>query len=878
MESPTPTRRLRRALVLAAALLVTFVLVALGIRAALPAAIARAFDWAAARYLDAPARVGAVELALWRGEITLSDVVVGVPGSGAEAAALEPSSAWLYGERVFAHLAWRDLLERRLRFQALVLDAPGVRLVRTADGAIVPWPARKEAPEAQGTSAAPEATGGPMPDAAATAEDEPFEDRPAGEAPPEDEAAPRHPAEEAEAGRESTAERWELILEKLVLRRPDLALADATAPDLELLRVAAGELGLDGLRLRGEHIALAGIDVTGPVVRVHPEMLARLPRAERAGSRGEDPDAPTAPAPDAPGATGPPADAGEEVRPGSRIEPGGALATTRIERVHVEAAKVTWLGPGGPLDLRVALEAQEVRAEPGSAFPVALSLGVGEGAIEADGRVNLDPFAFAGRVRWQALSVPFVLAAVAPELLPWLRASDTAGELEVRVGAEDGREDGAAALHVAGHASLRELSFADPDERELVLELEALDMEVRALRVPLGVERAAVDDPLSAEGEPPADQRSIEIDFGHVHAVRPSLSHARPTPALDALLAGWQAPPEAEPAAPPISISLAQLEFSRGRLELRDADLEPPFAVILTSVSLEARELHWPEPRVEEVRLRAVAPGDAPLRVDVTMHGEEAQGILDLERLALTPFEAHAARATGYRPRAGSGSLRIEAQRTGPRVELANDLTLHQLEVSAVDPGLFERRFGVSLGFALALLRDRRGNVRLRAPTAFDAGRGRVDPAAVATSALRQALVSAMNAPFRLLGVVLPADRPARPGEIELVLASAPGREEVRGEPPPFPALVALLADRPGLALVLRGRAGPDDRDALAEALGMDAADLPAERLVALAERRAEWARDDALEAGMDAARLKLAAPEVPAPPGVLIELVARDG
>jgi hypothetical protein len=878
----------------------------LGVRLALPAALARVLPWASERYLDAPARVSSVELDLLRGEIALSGLLVGAPASEVEPDALRAATAWLRGERVSVRLAWRDLLQRRVRLHALVLDGPGVRLVRKADGSIDPLAAGDAAP-------APEAE-------------------------PEAETATHPPPED-----EPSDDGWEIVLEKLVLRRPGLALDDATAPDLELVHVAADEISLDGLHLRGDTIALGGIDVTAPVVRVRQEMMgggggaaAAVAEPEAAGAAGaaapaepeadpvaalalpEDPGAAQAEAPAAPEEADPPAAAAQATDTDDEAQSVGALAGTRIERLTIEAAKVTWLGPGGPLELRIALEAEDVRAAPASAFPVRLDLGVGDGEIEAAGRLGLDPLAFEGRLRWEDVPVPFVLASAAPELLPWLRSSSGAGALELRLGPAGDGPEGAVELRAAGHTSLRDVSFADPDEREVVFDLASLDVEVEALRVRLGTESPAA-----------ADGPAIAIELGRVSAAQPRLLYARPTPALDALLAGSGTEAEPSTEAPPgngLSLAIAALELTRGRLELRDAGVEPAFAAALTSLTLEARDVRWPERSAESVSLRAVAPGSAPLRLDGALGGEDAQASLAVERLALLPFEAYAAGATGYRPRGGSASLEIEAKVTGSRIALGNSLVLHQLDVDAVDPGLFARRFGVSLDLALALLRDRRGDVRLRAPLAFDAGRGGVDLAAVVTSGLRQALVSAMNAPLRVLGTVVPTGRAAQTGEIDLTLPSAPGSAQTRAESPPFPALARLLAERPGLALVLRGRAGPEDRDPLAEALlaervaagedlpevpnasssarrrvadalaergrgepgaldpegaavlrrMVEAVDVPAAHLAALAARRAEWAREASLAAGIDAARATLAEPEVPAAPGVLIELVPR--
>ncbi len=192
-------------------------------------------------------------------------------------------------------------------------------------------------------------------------------------------------------------------------------------------------------------------------------------------------------------------------------------------------------------------------------------------------------------------------------------------------------------------------------------------------------------------------------------------------------------------------------------------------------------------------------------------------------------------------------------------------------------------------------------------------------------SALRQALVGATTSPLKMGGFALSALGVGGPAAEPL--ASAPGGVAwLEGEDDRIAASAALLAARPQLGLSLRGQSGPADEPTTAEAVlvetlgaGGDLPDLdgvgrlerrriagalrarargepgalgeedtallaryvasvevPPARLEALAQRRAEAARDALVEAGVDVARLSLEPPGA-GEPGVLLELAVVD-
>ena len=880
-ESPRRARRWRRRLLAAGAVLV---LLAVGLRVALPTLLERAVPWAAERYLGATARLENVDLGLVRGELSATGLMVFAPGVVPASPGGVRERPWLGLDRLSVKLAFRDLLSRRVRLSELVLEGPEVNLARDAAGSLGPRPA-----------------------------------------PPPAEAEAPEPEEEP-------GEPWAVWLERVVVRDPTASVADLTAPDAPLLELSLDEIALTDLRVEEARITLGDLGLAGPVVRVNHGLVTGgagggAPEPTPAVAAGP-PATPEPAAPDPPESASP-APAGAAPRDGYRVE-----------RIDVEGAELTWVGPGGPLETQLSFRAEGVRAAPGETFPLRLGIEMGGGSLELEGRAGLDPLHFDGTLGWEALPIPVVLAATAPELLPWLRESRTAGALQLRVQLEPG-PDGSPepGLSAEGRAGVAGLRFADPEGQEIDLQVEAVEAELRTLRMPLG--------------PPRAEPAPLQVELASLHLVEPHLEYGRPHPALDALLAGdtgegvedagsgaadaaAEGAPEDEAAGDggerggsPVEVTIDRLELEGGRVRVRDATVEPRFAGALEKLSVQAQGVRWPDPRAESFTLSALAPDGAPIRIDAAYGGDAGSLTLDLERLALPPFDPYASSAAGYHLQGGDASLESEARLAGGRVSVENRLVLHRLDVEALEPGTFQSRFGMSLDLALALLRNRQGDIRLSVPVAFDPEGGGVNLGGVLASAFRQALVGALSAPLKLVGAVIPGGGAgSAAAEIDLQLVHAPGASVLDADQEDAVAgLRRLLRQRPALGALLVGRAGPDDAPALAgqilearaaageELPELDEAGLLARRRIRqalaaraageeatldpedqahldravvavavpdaalrdLARERAEAARRALVEAGAPEDACSVGEPQVPATPGVRVELQPRE-
>jgi hypothetical protein len=715
-----------------------------------------------------------------------------------------------------------------------------------------------------------------------------------------DPLAPPAPAEEPppEPAPAEPSPPWGFAVDRFDLRELGFRLFDVASQATPVEFALAG-LALSDVSLEGSKLGLGGIEIQSPVLRIDRD-FALGPRPG---------DAPEGEAP-----------AGEP----AGGEAGAGLAY-EVERIGILDAAFTLRTQPSPLDVTIRLVAEKVNARSGELFPIDLELGIGDGSLSLAGRLGLNPLAYDGRLAWRDLPLPPLGVAARPELARWVRSCRAAGDLAVelrtaRVG------DAPPGLRLAGTARIHELRVADPSNEEVSLGWRELEVVAREVFVPL-----------AAEGESAGPTR---VALERVRLVEPDVLYTLPARALGEVLGG--AASDAEPAAeaatppsaagkpepaPPVELRLDVFELGGGRVRFHDATVSPPFDAQLRELAVGVADAGYPGPRARRVRATGILAGSASFALEGGLEPDSGDLRFELERLPLPAFDPYSAGA-GYRLQRGDVSLESKLRSRGARAETENRIVLHRLDLSSRDPGDFEKRFGIPLDLALALLRDPAGDIRLDVPVAFDESGVETGLATIVTGALRQALVGALSAPLKLAGALLPegggADAALAP------LEAAAGRARLApGADARLESLAKLLASRPTLGLRLAGRVGPADRPLVAEQILVEraladedwpevedagilarrrvrqalaargrgeepelspedqallaryvaATPVPPARMQELARRRAEAARDAlASQHGVGAARLALgeAAPE--GEPGVVVELTVAGG
>jgi len=320
-------------------------------------------------------------------------------------------------------------------------------------------------------------------------------------------------------------------------------------------------------------------------------------------------------------------------------------------------------------------------------------------------------------------------------------------------------------------------------------------------------------------------------------------------------------------------------------------------------------------------------PVSALLSIDGRLQpGNVGTFTVSLKELDLPSFDSYASKA-GASLKAGQLSLEMKLKTLGPAMQMANDAVLQKLGITLSNPSSFSKYFGMPIGLAIALLSDPSGNIRLNVPVTVDGKSAHVAPGPIMASAIQAALIGAISTPLKLMGASL-GGTSDNEGLVVPPLKSPPGSADLSPEASARLRDVAgLLAQRPAMAVVLRGRVSNDEtpmiaRQILVETIQSDktlpalegvgflgrhrmekilerqgegrpekladkdqallekylaVTDVPGDRLDALAKSRAETALSLLVANKVSADRIRIGDREASGAPGVVLSYVPRE-
>lgn len=264
---------------------------------------------------------------------------------------------------------------------------------------------------------------------------------------------------------------------------------------------------------------------------------------------------------------------------------------------------------------------------------------------------------------------------------------------------------------------------------------------------------------------------------------------------------------------PPLVLALDAFRLTKGKVEIEDRAVKPPFKGGLDAIDVSARDIRFPETAVKQLKFKARTGGSGEISIAGDLSPSGGEITIDGRKVDLPSYNPYASTYSPFRIGGGALSLSTKLKYKGDTYDIGNSLTLHQLDLTGKEgDSLFEQNFGVPLSTALALLRDAQGDIAMDIPLQVDKQGTKVDIVGIAGGALRRALVNALTSPLRLLGAVggsgdkvesiAPAAIAFRPGRAEPV-----GEGEKRLE-----QVGAFLASRPSLGIELSSQ--PTQRDA----------------------------------------------------------------
>ncbi len=513
--------------------------------------------------------------------------------------------------------------------------------------------------------------------------------------------------------------------------------------------------------------------------------------------------------------------------PAGAETPAGPPPRVRVGRVLVEQAEITVEGSEAVLRLTPHIDLRDVSFEAGAPLGVTVRLGIDAALLSVEGDASLDPLSFTGDLVIEGASVPAYVAARWPEPTAWWRDGSLSSALQVQHGPEG--------TQAAGGLTVEGLALADPRDPRRALAWQRLHVQARTLRMPTDGPVQVDLESLSLEG--PVASWVLAADGAQASEANNEADEPELADAPDGAPASASGTTESVEAPGPaagvlgIDFALEALSVTGGTVSLWPGPVgaealagdqapgaDQPLAIVVQEWDVAARQLRFPDVRALEARVSALLAPESAFVLEASLDGDAGDAQAFIERLPLPRFSALAEQAAGYKLHAGSLSLDSAMTVREQRYEAGSTVVLHDLEISSTEPGAFRRVFGMPLDLALALLRDAGGDIELSLPLVVDQGRAEVGLPALIASTLREALVGALTSPLKLMGAVFDGGEGGQAQGVEVEpLACVPGQALL--EPDEFErltSLIALLEQRPALALRLRGSLGPADREGLA--------------------------------------------------------------
>ncbi|WP_287814863.1 DUF748 domain-containing protein, partial [Pseudomonas sp.] len=422
-----------------------------------------------------------------------------------------------------------------------------------------------------------------------------------------------------------------------------------------------------------------------------------------------------------------------------------------------------------------------------SPFTLKLDTGLGkQGKISASGEVNLAPVTAKLKVNTQDIDLRVAQAYITPFIRLELRSGRLGSDLAVNLKNID-----PLTLSITGSAKVDQLQTLDTLKgRDFVkwenLQLDGLDYEHGAS---LSIDKVTLTQPYA----------------------RFMINEDRTTSVNDLLIPQAQNPQaqaNAKPAAAskPMAIHVGGVSIKGGSAYFGDFSLKPNFATNIQDLTGTIGTIDSQQQKPAKVDIKGKVDRYAPVTIAGALTPFDPMASLDIDtrfnRLELTTLTPYSGKFAGYRIRKGRMNLELHYVITKGQLKAENKVLVDQLELGEkVDS---PDAVSLPVKLAIALLKDVNGQINIELPITGDLNNPQFSVMPIVWQTLRNLVVKAVAAPFKLLGSLVSGGDSADLSNI----AFAPGSSDLS---PSAQAnllkLAAGLKSRPGLHLEVAGTA-----------------------------------------------------------------------
>ncbi|MFO7714062.1 DUF748 domain-containing protein [Desulfosarcina sp.] len=447
--------------------------------------------------------------------------------------------------------------------------------------------------------------------------------------------------------------------------------------------------------------------------------------------------------------------AGEQTAPSEAPIPAALTVTLKSVSVSEGAVDVEDRVPGDPVRLRladIALTAADLSTAPGSTGKAELSLHwEQDGQLQAAGEVSLAPLDLDMTVKMQQMDIrPFQpYLSDQTGLIVTQGYFNTQGRLVMKPG-----QAASPVVTFRGKAGLNRFAAIDRKNTDDFLKwedllLDKLEVDVEPTR--LAVEQISLADFFA---------RVIIDADGGVNIVsmfnQPDDAAATDAGKTDRAASAPEASQVQSSSPEKPTIRIARVNLSKGTVDFSDRLIEPNFNARFHDLSGQVSGLASMAEKRADVLLEGVWSNQAPVKITGQVNPLIENPYLDLNLnisdIELSPFSPYSGKYIGYIMEKGKLTFNVDYLMENKRLEGKNSIYINQLTLG--DTVESPDAVNLPIKLAVALLKNREGNIELDLPVSGSLDDPEFKIGKVILTALKNLIVKIITSPFAALGAL----------------------------------------------------------------------------------------------------------------------------
>ncbi|MFJ4143971.1 DUF748 domain-containing protein [Pseudomonas sp. NPDC089734] len=436
----------------------------------------------------------------------------------------------------------------------------------------------------------------------------------------------------------------------------------------------------------------------------------------------------------------------------------------------------------GPLNL----DLQNFDSLNKSPFTLKLDTGIGkQGNLTAAGDVNLSPINARLKVTTRDIDLRLAQAYISP----FIRLEMRSGMLDSDI-AVDLKSTEPLALGVTGKAQVNQLHTLDTLKQRDFLKWQRLELEGLNYQHGdnLSITRVNLEQPYARFMI--NDDRTTNID--DLLIPQPA---DKQTTAASAKTTGSEKP---------LGIHIGEVNIQEGSANFADFTLTPNFITAVQQLNGRIGTIDNRQPKPAPVNVEGKVDRYAPVTIKGSLNPFDPMASLDIatsfKRVELTTLTPYSGKFAGFRIRKGRLNLDLHYLITQGKLKAENKVLVEQLQLGEkVDsPDAVD----LPIRLAVALLKDTQGRIAIELPVEGDLNNPQFSVMPIVWQTLRNLVLRAAQAPFKLLGGLVTGGGSEDLGNVSF----APGSSELSNEArKALDTLATALKERPALRLEIEG-------------------------------------------------------------------------